>query len=103
MILGSICARLWLPVRFPGKTQNWSVDEPRPPGQKRQALGLQHVVITSVTRDDLADGGANTLSMCLAVRELTGAVVEVLTPDFIFRKDHVIGPPERTLAAVVRG
>jgi lipoic acid synthetase len=47
-------------------------------------LGLKHVVITSVTRDDLADGGADHFYRCvLAVRERTGAVVEVLTPDFI--------------------
>jgi lipoic acid synthetase len=47
-------------------------------------LGLRHVVITSVTRDDLADGGAEHFYRCvLAVREKTGAAVEVLTPDFL--------------------
>jgi lipoic acid synthetase len=46
-------------------------------------MGLRHVVITSVTRDDLADGGADHFRRCiLAVRERTGATVEVLTPDF---------------------
>src|SRR5205814_4040220 len=41
-------------------------------------------VITSVTRDDLPDGGAEHFYRCvLAVRERTGAVVEVLTPDFL--------------------
>src|SRR5271154_3298715 len=46
--------------------------------------GLKHVVITSVTRDDLADGGADHFRRCvLAVRERTEAVVEVLTPDFL--------------------
>jgi lipoic acid synthetase len=47
-------------------------------------LGLKHVVITSVTRDDLQDGGADHFFRCvLAVRERTGATVEVLTPDFV--------------------
>jgi lipoic acid synthetase len=47
-------------------------------------LGLKHVVITSVTRDDLPDGGAEHFyQSVVAVRERTGASVEVLTPDFI--------------------
>src|SRR5262249_57251235 len=47
-------------------------------------LGLKHVVITSVTRDDLPDGGAEHFRRCiLAVRQRTGAAVEVLTPDFL--------------------
>jgi lipoic acid synthetase len=47
-------------------------------------MSLSHVVITSVTRDDLPDGGADHFYQCiLAVRERTGAVVEVLTPDFL--------------------
>jgi len=53
-------------------------------------LGLKHVVITSVTRDDLPDGGADHFRRCvLAVRERTGAVVEVLTPDFLGDLDAV--------------
>jgi lipoic acid synthetase len=51
---------------------------------------LKHVVITSVTRDDLADGGAEHFYQCiLAVRAKTGASVEVLTPDFIHNKKAV--------------
>jgi lipoic acid synthetase len=47
-------------------------------------LELKHVVITSVTRDDLPDGGAEHFHRCvLAVRERTAATVEVLTPDFV--------------------
>jgi lipoic acid synthetase len=47
-------------------------------------LGLKHVVITSVTRDDLADGGAEHFRRTVAaVREATGATIEVLVPDFI--------------------
>ena len=51
-------------------------------------MGLKHVVITSVTRDDLPDGGAEHFYQCVvAVREKTGASVEVLTPDFIHNKE----------------
>ena len=60
---------------------------PRP----AQRLGLRHVVITSVTRDDLPDGGAEHFARCVeAVRRRTGATIEVLTPDFDGRTDRSI-------------
>ena len=47
-------------------------------------------MITSVTRDDLADGGADHFRRCvLAVRQRTGATIEVLTPDFDGRTDCI--------------
>jgi lipoic acid synthetase len=47
-------------------------------------LGLKHVVITSVTRDDLPDGGAEHFRRTVeAVRAATGAAIEVLVPDFL--------------------
>jgi lipoic acid synthetase len=59
-------------------------DEPQRVALAAERLGLRHVVITSVTRDDLADGGADHFRRCiLAVRARTGAAVEVLTPDFL--------------------
>src|SRR6185369_9944796 len=59
-------------------------DEPERVAEASARLGLKHVVITSVTRDDLPDGGADHFRRCvLAVRQRTGAVVEVLTPDFL--------------------
>ncbi|GFK95029.1 Lipoyl synthase [Fundidesulfovibrio magnetotacticus] len=59
-------------------------DEPLRVAQAAARLGLKHVVITSVTRDDLPDGGAIQFAACVrAVREaLPGATVEVLVPDF---------------------
>lgn len=85
MILGNVCTR---PCGFcsvpKGKTEQVQGDEPARLAEAARRLGLRHVVITSVTRDDLADGGAEHFYQCvLAVRELTGAVVEVLTPDFM--------------------
>lgn len=85
MVLGNVCTR---PCGFcaveRGKTQAVESDEPRRLAEAAFRLGLKHVVITSVTRDDLADGGADHFYRCvLAVRERTGAAVEVLTPDFL--------------------
>jgi lipoyl synthase len=85
MILGNVCTR---PCGFcsvpKGKTEALQLDEPERVAEAASRLGLKHVVITSVTRDDLADGGAEHFYRAvLAVREKTGAAVEVLTPDFI--------------------
>jgi lipoic acid synthetase len=85
MILGNVCTR---PCGFcsvsKGDPDTVEDDEPARVAEAAQRLGLRHVVITSVTRDDLPDGGADHFRRCvLAVRQRTGAVVEVLTPDFL--------------------
>jgi lipoyl synthase len=85
MILGNVCTR---PCGFcsvpKGKTEVLQADEPDRVAEAAARLGLKHVVITSVTRDDLADGGSEHFYQCvLAVRARTGAAVEVLTPDFL--------------------
>ena len=85
MILGNVCTR---PCGFcavdRGHPDELLSDEPQRVAEASQRLGLKHVVITSVTRDDLPDGGAEHYYQCVtAVREQTGARVEVLTPDFI--------------------
>jgi lipoic acid synthetase len=102
MILGNVCTR---PCGFcavaKGKTQPLEDDEPQRVAEAARRLGLRHVVITSVTRDDLPDGGAEHFYRTVqAVRELCSAgsvdgppAVEVLTPDFIEHKhalDRVI-------------
>jgi lipoic acid synthetase len=59
------------------------VEEPGRVAEAARRLGLKHVVVTSVTRDDLPDGGAGQFARTVsAVRGATGATVEVLTPDF---------------------
>jgi lipoic acid synthetase len=85
MILGNVCTR---PCGFcsvpKGKTETVELDEPERVAEATERLGLEHVVITSVTRDDLPDGGADHFYKCiLATRERTGAAVEVLVPDFM--------------------
>jgi lipoic acid synthetase len=85
MILGNVCTR---PCGFcsvqKGTPEPLEDDEPERVAEAAARLGLKHVVITSVTRDDLPDGGADHFARCiLAVRRRTGAAVEVLTPDFV--------------------
>lgn len=71
-------------------------DEPERVAEAAARLGLKHVVLTSVTRDDLPDGGADHFYRCVvAVRERTGATTEVLTPDFVHCKDAL----QRVIAA----
>jgi len=84
MILGRVCTR---PCGFcsveRGKPTDVEDDEPNRVAEAAVRLGLKHVVLTSVTRDDLPDGGAEHFRRCVeAVRAATGATVEVLTPDF---------------------
>jgi lipoic acid synthetase len=85
MILGNICTR---PCGFcsvqKGTPEPLAEDEPERVAEAAARLGLKHVVITSVTRDDLPDGGAEHFARCIvAVRQRTSAAVEVLTPDFL--------------------
>ncbi len=85
LILGSTCTRS---CRFcairradPGPLRQ---DEPERVAEAAARLGLAHVVVTSVTRDDLGDGGAGHFARTIrAIRmRLPRAVIEVLTPDF---------------------
>ena len=86
MILGSVCTR---PCGFcsvdRGHGLELEADEPERVAEAAERLGLKHVVITSVTRDDLDDGGAqHFVETIAAVRQrCPGVAVEVLTPDFI--------------------
>ncbi len=84
MILGDVCTRRcgFCSVAT-GKPRPVDPDEPRRVAEAARRLGLRHVVVTGVTRDDLPDGGAEHFARTvLAVREATGATVEVLPSDF---------------------
>jgi lipoic acid synthetase len=87
LILGHVCTRNCAFCNItPGPPEPPDMDEPRRVGEAAKQLGLKHVVITSVTRDDLPDGGsAHFASVIHAVREACtdGAPsIEVLIPDF---------------------
>jgi len=85
MILGDTCTRAcgFCAVRT-GRPTWFDADEPRRVAEAVAALGLDHVVVTSVARDDLADGGASVFAE--TIRRLRAACpetgVEVLIPDF---------------------
>ncbi len=93
MIMGDKCTR-----RCPfcdvghGRPDPLDADEPRHLAQTIAALQLRYVVITSVDRDDLRDGGAGHFVDCIrAVRTLSpGTRIEVLVPDFRGRLDRAL-------------
>ena len=85
MILGNVCTRrcgFCAVQKGPPDTVDY--DEPRRVAEAVAQLGLRHAVITSVNRDDRADGGAELFAMTIqAIRErLPDCTVEVLVPDF---------------------
>lgn len=85
MIMGAICTR-----RCPfcdvahGRPDPLNADEPRQLGETVRAMGLRYVVVTSVDRDDLRDGGAAHFADCIAaIRSAAPDTrIEVLVPDF---------------------
>ncbi|MFN8483245.1 MAG: lipoyl synthase [Anaerolineae bacterium] len=85
MLLGDICTRH---CRFcniaPGRPLTADRFEPLRVAEAAARLGLRHVVLTSVARDDMADGGAAQFAACIRAvrRRLPSASVEVLAPDF---------------------
>lgn len=86
MIMGEVCTRACAFCNVAtGLPQALDPEEPRKVADATRALGLTHVVVTSVDRDDLADGGAAHFAATIrAIRDVCpGTTVEVLTPDFL--------------------
>jgi lipoic acid synthetase len=92
LIMGDTCTRACsfcnVKTGLPGALDT---DEPRKVAEATASLGLKHVVVTSVDRDDLADGGGEHFARTIrAIRALSpGPTLEVLTPDFL-RKDGAL-------------
>ncbi len=85
MILGDVCTRrCTFCAVSKGEPSALEADEPERVARAAAELGLRHLVITSVTRDDLPDGGAGHFAATIrAARELLPeGTIEVLTPDF---------------------
>ena len=98
MILGSICTRNCAFCNvICGRPPVVDPEEPKMLANAVQKMGLEYVVITSVTRDDLVDGGANQFALCIsAIKNANSKImVEVLIPDFLNKK----GALEIVLAA----
>ncbi|GLK86330.1 lipoyl synthase [Ancylobacter defluvii] len=92
MIMGDTCTRAcaFCNVRT-GMPGPLDMDEPQKVADAVARLGLEHVVVTSVDRDDLADGGAEHFARTIrAIRATSpGTTIEILTPDFL-RKDGAL-------------
>jgi lipoic acid synthetase len=93
MLMGAVCTRA---CRFcavdTGNPKGWlDVEEPGNVAESVALMRLKYVVLTSVNRDDLADGGASHYAACIhAIRQRNpGTAVEALTPDFQGVPAHV--------------
>jgi lipoic acid synthetase len=93
MILGDVCTRScgFCNVTTGRPYAPPSPLEPRSVADTAKRMGLRHVVVTSVTRDDLADGGAQQFAETIHElrRALPTAAIEVLTPDFRGNRDAI--------------
>ncbi len=92
MILGSVCTRACAFCNIQtGRPELLDPHEPMRLAQALKKLGLAHVVITSVDRDDLDDGGAKHFADCIKAIRLSSpnTSIEILTPDFM-RKDNAL-------------
>jgi len=86
MILGAVCTRACAFCNVAtGIPDNLDPREPAHVGEAVAALGLEHIVITSVDRDDLDDGGAGHFAATIAAirARASGTTIEILTPDFL--------------------
>ena len=92
MILGDICTRAcsFCNVKT-GKPGFIDINEPYKIAKSVNELNLEHVVITSVDRDDLSDGGAeHFVKVIKAIRKIkSNSTIEILTPDFLNKKSAI--------------
>jgi lipoyl synthase len=97
MIMGDTCTRAcaFCNIRT-GIPMPLDLDEPERVADATATLGLKHVVVTSVDRDDLDDGGgAHFANVITAIRQKSDTTIEVLTPDFLRKPGSV----EKVVAA----
>jgi lipoic acid synthetase len=89
MVLGEICTRRCTFCAVSrGVPTPVDADEPRRVAEAVERMGVRHAVITMVNRDDMSDGGADHIAQCVAaVRNRTGAAVEVLVSDLEGNRD----------------
>ena len=84
LIMGNVCTRNCRYCNITAaKPEPIDENEPKHIAEAVKELGLKYAVITSVTRDDLADGGASHFKKCIdEIRKISDAKIEILTPDF---------------------
>ena len=99
MIMGDICTRdcQFCNVKH-GRPHALDADEPQNLAKAVSEMGLKYVVITSVDRDDLQDGGASHYAACIrAIRALNASIkIEILVPDFRGCQDESLAVLEKT-------
>jgi lipoic acid synthetase len=85
MLMGAVCTRgcRFCHVKAGARPPPLDPEEPRHLAEAVARLGLDYIVVTSVDRDDLPDGGAGHFAEAIRrLKEIPGLLVEVLTPDF---------------------
>ena len=89
LIMGQVCTRNCRYCNISNeKPQLLDLEEPKHVAEAIKELGLKFAVITSVTRDDLPDGGAEHFKNCIEeIRKICDAKIEILTPDFRSKTD----------------
>jgi len=118
LILGDVCTRYchYCHVKT-GRPLVVDPEEPQKIAESVKELGLKYVVVTSVTRDDLPDGGAAHYAETIRAVHAVGCKIEPLIPDFRFNEDalkmvldaepdvssHNIESPKRTFELVRKG
>ena len=93
MILGSVCTRACAFCNVAtGMPDDLDPFEPKRVADATAELGLNHVVVTSVDRDDLADGGAEHFAQTIRAirRQSPETTIEILTPDFKHKVDQAV-------------
>ena len=91
LIMGQVCTRNCRYCNISTeKPQPLDLEEPKHVAEAIKELGLKFAVITSVTRDDLPDGGAEHFKNCIEeIRKICDAKIEILTPDFRSKADSL--------------
>ena len=91
LIMGQVCTRNCRYCNIsPARPEPLDPQEPEHIAEAVKELGLKYAVITSVTRDDLPDGGAEHFKNCIdEIRKISDAKIEILTPDFKGNRDSL--------------
>ena len=97
LIMGNVCTRNCRYCNISSaKPEPLDLNEPKHIAEAVKELGLKYAVITSVTRDDIEDGGAEHFKNCVdEIRKICNAKIEILTPDF---KPRDLAPQEKVQA-----
>lgn len=101
LVMGNACTRNCRYCNITSaRPEPLDLNEPTHIAQAIKELGLKYAVITSVTRDDLPDGGAEHFKNCIEeIRKLCDAKIEILTPDFGIKNLNDMSPIDTIIKA----